>query len=84
VVTFEGALMRGRVSAGMLRMMGMPETVAGTIDDYVALSVRMANDPLWRKTVRDGVAENKYRLYCDRDCIVALETFLDRVVRQPA
>ena len=28
VVTFEGALMRGRVSAGMLRMMGMPETIA--------------------------------------------------------
>ena len=35
VVTFEGDLMRGRVSAGMLRMMGMPETVAATIDDYV-------------------------------------------------
>ena len=38
VVTFEGALMRGRVSAGILRMMGMPETVGETVDDYVALA----------------------------------------------
>ncbi len=29
VVTFEGELMRGRVSAGILRMMGMPEAIAG-------------------------------------------------------
>ena len=41
VVTCEGELMRGRVSAGILRMMGMPETIAGTIDDYVALAVRI-------------------------------------------
>src|SRR5258706_438371 len=27
VVTFQGELMRGRVSAGILRMMGMPETI---------------------------------------------------------
>src|ERR1700754_2259925 len=46
VVTFEGELMRGRVSAGMLRMMGMPETIAGTIDDYVALGcVSLATPP---------------------------------------
>src|SRR6185436_9708993 len=41
VVTFEADLMRGRVSAGILRMMGMPELIAGTIDDYVALAARM-------------------------------------------
>jgi protein O-GlcNAc transferase len=39
VVTFEADLMRGRVSAGILRMMGMPEAIAGTIDDYVALGI---------------------------------------------
>ena len=44
VITFEGALMRGRVSAGMLRMMGMPEAIAGTVDDYVALAVRIGQD----------------------------------------
>ena len=45
VVTFQGELMRGRVSAGILRMMGMPETIAETLDDYVALAVRIGRDP---------------------------------------
>ena len=52
VVTFEGELMRGRVSAGMLRMMGMPETIAGTIDDYVALAVRIGQDAAWRAEIK--------------------------------
>src|SRR6185312_12326449 len=73
VVTFEGALMRGRVSAGMLRMMGMPETIASTIDDYVAIATRVAKDPAWRAEIKRGVAERKERLYRDRSCIASLE-----------
>jgi protein O-GlcNAc transferase len=80
VVTFEGALMRGRVSAGILRMMGMPETVAATIDDYVALAVRMAKDPAWRSEIKERVARDRGRLYRDRTCIAALENFLARAV----
>ena len=40
VVTCQGTLMRGRVSAGILRMMGMPEAIAGGTEDYVALAIR--------------------------------------------
>ena len=81
VVTFEGALMRGRVSAGILRMMGMPETVAETIDDYVALAVRMGKDASWRAEIKRRIASDKHRLYRDRACIAALEDFLDRAAR---
>jgi predicted O-linked N-acetylglucosamine transferase (SPINDLY family) len=84
VVTFQGALMRGRVSAGMLRMMGMPETIAATTEDYVALAVRMAKDPSWRMSLKRGVMQNKQRLYRDRTCISALEDFLDRAARSAA
>ena len=51
--------MRGRVSAGMLRMMGMPETIAGTIDDYVALAVRIARDPAWRAELKRAYRERQ-------------------------
>ncbi len=84
VVTFEGNLMRGRVSAGMLRMMGMAETVAGTIDEYVALAVRIGQDRSWRAEVKARVASGKHRLYRDRACIAALEDFLDRAARTQA
>jgi predicted O-linked N-acetylglucosamine transferase (SPINDLY family) len=81
VVTFEGDLMRGRVSAGMLRMMGMPEAVAGTIDDYVALAVRMGQDRSWRAEIKRRVASDKRRLYRDSTCIAALQDFLDHAAR---
>jgi predicted O-linked N-acetylglucosamine transferase (SPINDLY family) len=83
VVTFEGALMRGRVSAGILRMMGMPETIATTMDGYVALAVRMAKDPAWRDDIKQRVVRDKDRVCRDRSCIVALERFLDHAVRGP-
>src|SRR6185503_4241070 len=81
VVTCQGALMRGCVSAGILRMMGMPETVGESIDDYVALAVRMGCEPAWRAEVKARIATDKHRLYRDRTCIVALEDFLDRAAR---
>jgi predicted O-linked N-acetylglucosamine transferase (SPINDLY family) len=84
VVTCEGALMRGRVSAGILRMMGMPETVGETVDAYVALAVRMGRDRDWRAEIKARVATDKHRLYRDRSCIAALENFLERTVRQRA
>jgi protein O-GlcNAc transferase len=82
VITIEGALMRGRVSAGILRMMGMPEAIAGTVDDYVALAVRIGKDASWRAEIKARVATDKQRLYRDPACIAALEDFLDRASRQ--
>ena len=72
VVTLEGALMRGRVSAGILRMMGMPEAIADTIDDYVALAARMGRDREWRAEIKNRVASDKHRLYRDRAGIAVL------------
>jgi predicted O-linked N-acetylglucosamine transferase (SPINDLY family) len=82
VVTFQGALMRGRVSAGMLRMMGMPETIAETIDGYVALAVRMARDAGFRAELKARVTRDKHRLYRDATSIAALGDFINRVVRE--
>ncbi len=82
VVTFEGALMRGRVSAGILRMLGMPEAIAASLDEYVALAARMAHDPAWRADLKRRIAQDKTKLYRDRTCVAALEGFLERAVRR--
>lgn len=81
IVTMPGRLMRGRQTTAVLQMMGVTETIAGTVDDYVSLAVRLARDPSWRNAVRRRMAENKHRVYRDRECIAALETFLGRVAR---
>jgi predicted O-linked N-acetylglucosamine transferase (SPINDLY family) len=81
VVTLPGAFMRGRHSAAILQMMGVTETIAATIDDYVALAVRLANAPEERQAISRRVAENKHKVYRDRECVTALEDFLERAVR---
>lgn len=81
VVTMAGDLMRGRHGFAILSMMGVTETIAGSIDDYVTTAVRLGRDSVWRGEVRARIAANKQRVYRDRSCIVALEDFLDRVAR---
>jgi predicted O-linked N-acetylglucosamine transferase (SPINDLY family) len=42
VVTREGAFLRERLAAGLLRRIGLPETIAGSDDEYVAIAERLA------------------------------------------
>jgi predicted O-linked N-acetylglucosamine transferase (SPINDLY family) len=65
----------------MLRMMAMPETIATTIDDYVALAVRLGRDPTWRAAIKQRIVTNRTRLYRDPAPIAALQNFLERVAR---
>ncbi|MEI6558309.1 MAG: tetratricopeptide repeat protein [Rhodospirillaceae bacterium] len=81
IVTLPGALMRGRHSMAILTMIGVAETIAASLDDYVGLAVRLARDPGWRAGIRSRIAERKHRVYRDRSCIEALEAFLEQSVR---
>ncbi len=45
VVTLPTGTMRGRHSTAILTQMGVTDTIASTIDDYVAMAVRLGRDP---------------------------------------
>jgi protein O-GlcNAc transferase len=81
IVTLRGALMRGQHSAAILAIMDMPETIAGNVDEFVAIAARLAGDPQERGRLKEQTAANKHRLYRDRACITALEDFLEASVR---
>jgi len=76
IVTMTGPLMRGRHTTAVLTMMGVTETVTGTVDEYVAIAQRLAVDTAWRSAVKERMKANKHRIYRDRACIAALEEFL--------
>lgn len=76
IVTFPGAFMRGRHTYAILKMMGVEDTIATSVDDYVSIAVRLANDRQWREDVSARVLRNKHRVYKDRECIEGLEKFL--------
>ena len=84
IVTMAGPLMRGRHTTGVLKMMGVTDTIAASIDDYVSIALRLGRDPAWRDALRQRMAANKHRVYRDRACIAALEDFLERVARNRA
>jgi predicted O-linked N-acetylglucosamine transferase (SPINDLY family) len=84
IVTMAGPLMRGRHGMAILKMIGVTETIAEVIDDYVSTAVRLASDRSWRMAIKKKISENKRRLYYDGACIAALERFLSSVARGAA
>jgi protein O-GlcNAc transferase len=84
IVTLPGPLMRGRHTMAILRMMGVTDTIAGTLDEYVTIAARLARDVQWRATVKQRMSDNKHRVYRDSAVAPALEDFLSRVARREA
>ena len=76
IVTLPGRFMRGRHTAAILRRIGCEATIAQSVDDYVAIAVRLARDHVWRAEVRQSVARGKESAFNDQAYIRALEHFL--------
>jgi predicted O-linked N-acetylglucosamine transferase (SPINDLY family) len=74
--------MRGRHAAAILEMMGVRETTARTVDEYVAIAAHLGRDDARRSEVASRIAGNKHRVYRDRQCIDALEAFLDAAAQK--
>jgi len=86
VVTMPTGLMRGRHSAAILQHMGLGSHVAGSVEDFVARAVQLANAPQ-RNSFRDAICETRHRLYDDLTPVRALEDFLTTAItrdRPPA
>ena len=82
VVAFEGERMRGRHAAAILRMMQVEGTTARTTAEYVSIASALGRDEGLRRAISQRMAESKYRIYRDNECIAGLETFLDAAVRK--
>ena len=63
VVTLPGRFMRGRQTAGMLELMGMPELVASSAADYVARAVEVATDSDRNAAMRRAIVERRHVLF---------------------
>jgi len=83
IVTLAGETMRGRHAAAILKMMGVEETTARTVDEYVAIAAALGRDATKRNRLSARIFDGKHRIYRDLSCIAALEEFLDQAVRNP-
>jgi predicted O-linked N-acetylglucosamine transferase (SPINDLY family) len=59
IVTSIGGTFLGRVSASLLRAVGLPELVTENRAEYEALALRLARDPAMLKAIRQKLANNR-------------------------
>jgi protein O-GlcNAc transferase len=83
IVTLAGAMMRGRHAAAILDMMGVGETTARTVDEYVDIAGALGREVAKRSRLSAQIRDRKHRIYRDLDCIASLQEFLDKAVRNP-
>ena len=82
IVTREGRFMRGRFASGILKRMRLPELVAASDEDYIALAVRLARDSGHRNDIRARIEASRHLLYDDPAPIRSLEDFLIDATRR--
>lgn len=80
IVTCPGEFMRSRHAYGILKMMGITETIAQDEIEYVEIAARLGIDTHWRQDIVQKIYERHHWLYDDKTCVTALEDFYQRVV----
>jgi protein O-GlcNAc transferase len=80
VATHRGELMRARHSAAIFEMMGLGEPVTDTVEDFVAIAIRMGRDAEFRHFLRERIGRMKPAIYQDKAAVLGLEDFIQRAV----
>jgi predicted O-linked N-acetylglucosamine transferase (SPINDLY family) len=81
IVTQCGRFMRGRQSAAMLELAGVPGLVAADDDAYVGLAARLATDRDFREAQRAALAAGAAKVFDDGAPVTALAGVLEALAR---
>lgn len=77
IVTCTGEFMRSRQSSGILKMLGITETIAKNEAEYIKIAVKLGLQPEWRHSIVEQIKHCQASLYDDKACIEALEAFFE-------
>ncbi len=80
IVTWPGPFMRGRVTLGCYRQMGVMDCVANDANSYISLALRLANDRPWRDEVREKIRANADKLFEEMEAVKEIEHFFERAM----
>lgn len=76
IVTLPGAMMRGRHCLAILQRLGLTDTIASSMDDYVSIAVRLARDGAWREHLQAETVRRQSRVFDDPEPIQALQSVM--------
>ncbi|KAF4041982.1 Glycosyl transferase family 41 [Phytophthora infestans] len=77
VVTFPNELWASRITYGFYRQMGINDLIATSLDDYVALAVKLATDTAFHKRMAQLIKRNRSKLSENEEAVREWEKFFD-------
>ncbi len=80
IVTCPGEFMRSRQSYGILKMLGISETIAQNEAEYIEIAVKLGLQSEWRHSIVKRIANYQGFLYEDKACIEGLEAFFEKEI----
>jgi len=75
-VTYAGRFMRGRLGAGILTRLELPQFIARDANEYVDLAVKLGEHAGFRAEIRNAIRRAEPRLYADDEAVNALGSYL--------
>ncbi|MDO8123228.1 MAG: hypothetical protein Q6364_02470 [Candidatus Hermodarchaeota archaeon] len=82
IVTLPGRFLRGRLTLALYKQMGVMDCVARSVESYVNLALRLANDKTWRDEIRAKIRGRADVLYEDMEAVRELECFFEWAVKE--
>ena len=67
--------MRGRVTAGLYRLMGITELTASSLEEYVAIALRLGKDRGHNRALRRKIEKRRDILYERQDVVDGFAEF---------
>ena len=84
VVTMPSRYLRGRLTYGFYRRMGLDDLIASSLDDYVARAVRLGTEARYRSEVKARIAERAPRLWQTTESVRAFEDLVEDEISRRA
>lgn len=80
IVTLAAPYLRGRLTLGMYRKMGMMDCVARSPEEYINQAIHLGTDANWRQEIRTRIQASCGVLFEDEAAVQQLEEFFRRAV----
>ena len=83
-VLFEGPMIGGRMGSAIYRHMNVTACIAGSLQQYVDIAVRLGTDRAFNAQLRQSVRDNseRHRVFQDERAVQALADFLHSAVSE--
>jgi len=80
IVTLDGEFMRGRVTAGMYRAMGVHSCIAKSIEEYIKIALKLGLDLEFREEISSAIKDSNSVLFNNNVVISEFEDFFISVI----